>query len=162
MLGVVWMLLMSVISFPMFVAGFLVGLGITFLYDIVDGKRKGHKAAFPTNVPHMIRNLPNDIVLATIFTIELLKANVAVLAAAFGPLEKIKPGIIEMPIDLETDGDIMLLANMITLTPGTITVEVSEDNRMIYIHALDASDPQGVIDGINKAFTSRLKKGERP
>ena len=69
----------------------------------------------------------------------------------------IKPGIVAMPIDLESDVQITLLANMITLTPGTITAEVSPDNKILYIHVLECEDAEGVIAGINNAFVKRIK-----
>jgi multisubunit Na+/H+ antiporter MnhE subunit len=168
------MLLFSSFTLPCFVAGFLVGLGCTLLFDLIAGRvgaksagadsgRTGERFSDVSEVHATsdfksgLRMTPWMISLFFVFLWELLKANWAVLVTAFRPKLGIEPGIIALPIDLDSDLKIMLLANMITLTPGTISVEISNDNRFIYVHALDCSDPQGVIDGIDKAFTRRLK-----
>jgi multicomponent Na+:H+ antiporter subunit E len=155
-LAFIWMLLMSTFTLPMFVAGFLVGAAVLGIYYSI-AYVKGHLKLLPTAESWNPKKFPYYFTLFFVFFWELLKANWAVLVQAFKPKMNIAPGIVALPIDLETDAQIMLLANMITLTPGTISIEVSPDNSVIYVHALDCSDPQGVIDGINKAFTRRLK-----
>jgi multicomponent Na+:H+ antiporter subunit E len=154
-IGVVWMLLFSAFELPYFIVGFLVGLGMTIFYDIVAGKSA--KKTGRSGAKETLRMLPYSVSLVFVFVWELIKANVAVLAAAFRPKLNIEPGIVALPIDLDSDFKIMMLANMITLTPGTISVEISGDKKIIFVHALDCSDSQGVIDGIDKAFTRRLK-----
>jgi multicomponent Na+:H+ antiporter subunit E len=119
--------------------------------------KKGGYWLLPSTEGWNPRKFPYYFTLVFVFIWELIKANVVVLSQVFRPKMNIKPGIVALPIDLETDVQIMLLANMITLTPGTISIEVSPDNSVIYVHALDCSDPQGIRDGINKAFTRRLK-----
>jgi multicomponent Na+:H+ antiporter subunit E len=150
------MMLMSVFTVPMFITGFLVGAGVlTIYYGVIywKGDRKFHPPKFRGN----IKKAPYYISLIFVFIWELIKANLMVLKQAFSKNMKLAPGIIALSIDLESPTQIMLLANMITLTPGTISIEVSPDNKTIFVHALDCTDPQGVIDGINKAFTRRLK-----
>lgn len=155
-LAVLWMCLMSTFTFPMFVTGYLVGAVVVGLYYAVFYVKIGRRPILRKN-PWHIRKLPDYLILVVVFAWELIKANVAVLKQVFSPKMDLKPGIIAMPIDLDSDAQITLLANMITLTPGTISAEISPQNDIIYIHALDASDPEGVIEGINKAFTRRIK-----
>lgn len=159
-LAVIWMIINSTFSLPMFVVGLIIGWCLSFFYDIVTESKPDSKSPTKADVKRVLKNIPNATALVFVFIGELLKANVAVLAAVFGSKSRVKPGIIAMPIELEKDFDIVALSNMITLTPGTITVEVSRDRKTLYIHALDASDPQGVIDGINKTFADKLRKGE--
>ena len=62
-----------------------------------------------------------------------------------------RPAILAIPLDVKTDLEITAFANLITLTPGTLSLEVSEDRKTLYIHAM-------YVDDIN-LFKERLKKG---
>ncbi len=96
--------------------------------------------------------------LALIFLIELVKACFQVLYQVLQPELKIKPGIIKMDISLESPEEIALLANMITLTPGTLTVEVAHDNKALYIHTLVIDDAHAICQGIRNSFEANIKK----
>lgn len=74
------------------------------------------------------------------FILELIKSNWAVIRRVLAINPNLKPGLLAMPLRATKPQQIALLASMITLTPGTLTVEVSADHRVIYIHALDATD----------------------
>ncbi len=54
-----------------------------------------------------------------------------------------------------------MLANLITLTPGTLSVDVSEDRRFLYIHAIDLADRQALIDDIRTGFERRVMEAMR-
>ena len=55
------------------------------------------------------------------------------------------PAIIIMPLDVKTDAGILLVANLISLTPGTLSLDVSEDRKNLKIHAMFADDPEELI-----------------
>ena len=76
------------------------------------------------------------------FLLELLKANIQVAKVVLSPRIRIRPGVIAYRMGVKTDGGITLLANSITLTPGTLSVDVSPDQRTLYVHALDIRDPR--------------------
>ena len=65
------------------------------------------------------------------------------------PKIELQPGIIALPLTVDTDFEITMLANLITLTPGTLSVDVSEDRKTLFIHYVDVPDPQATIDDIN-------------
>lgn len=109
---------------------------------------------------HLLRRLPDILMLALIFLSELVKSSVSVAQAAFARNPRIDSAILAVPVELRTDLGIAVLANMITLTPGTCSLHVSEDRRTIYVHALDASDPEGIIQGIHTAFERRIARIE--
>jgi multicomponent Na+:H+ antiporter subunit E len=73
----------------------------------------------------------------------------------------IRPGIIAYRTDLRTDFAKSWLANMITLTPGTLTLFVSDDHSTLYIHTLDIDDAEAVSAGIRRAFESKLLELEK-
>jgi multicomponent Na+:H+ antiporter subunit E len=90
------------------------------------------------------------------FVVELLSANWAVLRIVVRPRLALRPGIVAYHTELRSDVAKTCLANMITLTPGTLTLFVSEDRQTLYIHTLDINDPVEVADSIRRAFETKL------
>ncbi|MDB5526310.1 MAG: mnhE [Rhizobium sp.] len=84
------------------------------------------------------------------FTLSVLRVARLVLA----PRIDIQPGIFVFPLALTRDFEITLLANLITLTPGTLTVDVSEDRKSLLVHAIDCPDPdvarRDIADGFER------------
>ena len=72
------------------------------------------------------------------------------------PRLRLRPAFIEYPLTVTTDVQITLLANMITLTPGTLSVDVSDDRRTLLIHALDVADLEVLIGRIAAGFETRI------
>ncbi|MBD9371483.1 Na+/H+ antiporter subunit E [Rhizobium sp. ARZ01] len=99
--------------------------------------------------------------LAILFVKELAISawRVAVLVAR--PRMDLKPGIFAFPLAVDRDIEITLLANLITLTPGTLSVDVSEDRRFLYVHALDCSDPVGTKRDIANGFERKILEALR-
>ena len=69
-----------------------------------------------------------------------------------------QPGIIAYPLTTQDDFQITLLANLITLTPGTLSVDVSSDKTTLYIHAMHAHDPEGLKRDIRDGFERLIKE----
>lgn len=98
------------------------------------------------------------IELAVFFIKELILANVQVALCVIKPNRKLKPAIISIPLSLKTDLGITVLANLITLTPGTLTLEVSKDKKAIFVHVIDTTDPLSVKTSIKNGFEKRIKR----
>ncbi|MBR2696053.1 MAG: Na+/H+ antiporter subunit E [Parasporobacterium sp.] len=75
-----------------------------------------------------------------IFGWELIKANVSMAIRAFCPTKKLKPGFVKIPTKLKSEYALSMLANSITLTPGTITMDIVEQDgeNYLYVHCIDA------------------------
>lgn len=99
--------------------------------------------------------------LALIFIKELLLANWAVLKIVLSPSLNIKPCIFAFPLEVKKDWEITLLSSLITLTPGTFVVDVSDDKKEIYIHAIDAPDVDEVIRQIKTSFEKTILEVSR-
>lgn len=69
---------------------------------------------------------------------------------------RLKPAIIAFPLSVETDVEITLLANLITLTPGTMSVDVSADRHLLYIHALSIDDREAFVRSIADGFEKQV------
>ena len=76
----------------------------------------------------------------------------------FMPFDQIKSAWISVPVDLSAPEAITLLAGTITMTPGTLTADMTRDGRVLLIHALHAPDPDAVRDQIKSRYESRLKR----
>ena len=95
------------------------------------------------------------------FVVELVLSNFAVARVVLRPHLDVRPGIVAYKTELRTDLAITLLANMITLTPGTLTVDVEENRSTLYIHTLNVRDPKEVTQSIRKAFETHLLELEK-
>src|SRR5690625_3487555 len=92
------------------------------------------------------------IKLIMLFIIELIKANIDVIKIVLRPKLNNEPGIVAVTTRLESDAEITLLAALISLTPGTISMDFSEDSKTIYIHAIDVPDKEEMIEEIHDTF----------
>lgn len=101
------------------------------------------------------------LALLVLFICELAKSVWAVAVAVMSPRIDVKPGIFAFPLTVDRDFEITLLANLITLTPGTLSVDVSDDRKMLYVHALDCSDPEAIRRGIADGFERRIMEAFR-
>ncbi|MEO1747200.1 MAG: Na+/H+ antiporter subunit E [Pseudomonadota bacterium] len=100
--------------------------------------------------------------LAVLFVYELVlsASRVAWLVVNPAPMN-LKPGIIAYPLKVDRDFEITLLANLITLTPGTLSVDVSNDRTQLFIHALDCSDPESIKEDIANGFERKILEAFR-
>ena len=73
------------------------------------------------------------------------------------PRIELRPGIVAVPVDLAHDWQVALLANLITLTPGSLTVEVSSDRKTLFVHDLVVGDPEAVRREIKQGFERRIR-----
>ncbi len=95
------------------------------------------------------------------FVLELIAANWAVLRIVMRPRLALRPGILAYRTELRSDLAKTWLANLITLTPGTLTLFVSDDRTTLYIHTLDIDDTSKISDSIRRAFESKLLELEK-
>lgn len=105
--------------------------------------------------------LVRSTALAAVFLKELVVSSVAVARAVLGRELNSASAIIAVPIGLQTDMGIAVLANCVTLTPGTTALHVSDDRRTLYIHVLDAPAPDDVISDIKTKFERRIREIEQ-
>jgi multicomponent Na+:H+ antiporter subunit E len=99
-------------------------------------------------------------VLALIFIRELALSSILVARTAFARNIDVRPAIIAVPLDLKTDLGVALVANLVSLTPGTTSLHTSQDGKILYVHALDAMDDEAVIASIKNAFEHWVRKLE--
>lgn len=110
--------------------------------------------------PRALVQFRRGFVLFVVFLRELVLSAVRVAATVLDPAmhSRLRPAFVAVPIDLETDGEITLLANLITLTPGTLTIDVSEDRKTLYVHVLTLSDRDALVAEIKSGFEQHVRE----
>ena len=94
--------------------------------------------------------------LVLLVLVELAKSAWRVATLVLSPKMDLKPGVFAYPLTVKSDWEISLLANLITLTPGTLSVDVSEDRQTLYVHALDCSDIEAARRDIADGFEKKI------
>jgi len=98
------------------------------------------------------------LLLAGLFLKELTLSAIKVAFMLLRPNMRLRPGIFAFPLTITRDFEITLLANLITLTPGTLSVDVSDDRKTLYVHALDCHDPAAERRAISTGFERRIRE----
>ncbi|MDF2180959.1 Na+/H+ antiporter subunit E [Neptuniibacter sp. CAU 1671] len=87
---------------------------------------------------------------------DIVIANLRVARLIISPNAKLRPAFIAVPLDIEGALPITLLASTISLTPGTVSADVSEDQHWLYVHVLDMDDEQALIKEIKTRYEAPL------
>ena len=89
---------------------------------------------------------------------ELIYANFRIAHDVLTPRLRMRLGIVAVPLDLKKDISFISLANLITMTPGTLSIDISTDRKVLYIHTLYMGDPDEFRRKIKVEFESRIKE----
>lgn len=144
-IALIWAFLNNSYSAATLLSGYIVGMLLIFFFG-----RTQDKHFYMVKVWRIVK-------LFFIFMRELIIACCQVLVLVIGGTKKINPGIIEYRTELCTPMQITMLANMITLTPGTLTMEISADNKLLFIHVLKLDNANAIRDGIKRNFEDNIK-----
>jgi len=144
LLALVWTMLTGDMSFSNLIVGLILGF-IVLLFP--RGESEGNAYA---------RRVLAGIVFGVYFFRELVVSSLRVAHDVVTPTLHAQPGIVAIPLEVETDLEITTLANAITLTPGTITMDISEDRKVLYVHAMYAEDPDEVRRQIKEGLERRV------
>lgn len=128
LLAIAWMALTGHVTPGNLLAGLLLGYLVLWLTHNAWGSRR-----YVSRVPQALR-------FALFFLWELLRANVQVAVLVLSPLHRLRPAVVAIPLAAQTDTEITMLANLITLTPGTLSLDVSADRRFLYVHVMHITD----------------------
>lgn len=147
LLATVWILLQNEFSAGMFVFGVILGILIPRL-----------TAQFWPDRP-VAFNVGRMITYMLIVIWDIMVANVQVAWIVLTrPNSKLRAAWIVVPLDLRQPEAITILAGTITLTPGTVSADLSDEGHSLLVHALDAPDPDAIRDEIKDRYERRLKE----
>lgn len=147
-LAVLWMLVNQSATLVDFIVGFVVGYLALTITEPGYGRRIFRALFFVFYVVYQI-----------------IKSTLIVTAAVLQPNGRVKPGIVAIPLDASSNAEIILLATVITLTPGTISVETgrrTDGKQVLFVHCLLLDNPNAVIDSIKHDFERRIIGFTRP
>ena len=131
LLGLAWVLLSGDFSGLNLLVGMIFGyIALLLIEPQVDGLK-----GYPARVPLFIGFLG-------FFIKELVQANLRVAFDILTPPWHMQPGVIALPLSARTEMEITLVANLISLTPGTLSLDVSDDRKVLYIHAMFLDDEE--------------------
>lgn len=144
MLALAWVAATGRFTFNNLAIGFVLG----FLILVLTRRAIG--------APNYVNKVRQLLSLFLFFLSELIKANLRVAYDVLTPRIRMRPGIIAVPLDARTDIEITMLSNLITLTPGTLSLVVSADRRFLYLHVMYLDDADEARRKIKEGFERRL------
>ena len=147
LLTVVWTILQNDVSAGMVVFGLILGVLIPF----------GTSIWWPDRPSGFRIGKMISYTLLVVWDIFVANVQVAWIVLT-RPNDKLRPAWIEVPLDLRQPEAISVLAGTITLTPGTVSADLSDEGHSLLVHALDAEDPDAVRDEIKDRYERRLKE----
>jgi multicomponent K+:H+ antiporter subunit E len=145
-LAVLWLLLANSISLGQVLLGIALGLAIGLAASSTLPEIPVVRA--PVKAAGYLMLVLRDIVVA----------NLEVAQLVVGPLARLRPRVVAVPLDIDDPVVAAVLAATVTLTPGTVSVDLDVGARLLTVHVLNAADDQSVIDGIKSRYEARLKE----
>jgi multicomponent Na+:H+ antiporter subunit E len=139
LLALAWGLMTTNMSAGNLVIGFIIGFFILFLQQ---RQRIGRSSYFVKAVQFGSFSL--------YFVKEMIQSSLRVAYDAITPKLRAKPAILAVQLDMKTDAEIALLANVVSLTPGTLSLDLSPDRKTLYVHAMYAEDGDAVCKSIKE------------
>ena len=148
-LALAWAAVSGSFSMPNLILGFVLGMVVLFLIREQVGTLGYLSRA---------RKLMS---LMLLFLVELAKSAAKVAKLALTPNLDLKPGFFAYELKTDHDFEITILANLITLTPGTLSVDVSEDKKFLYVHAVTIDDVEAMREDIANGFERKIMEAFR-
>jgi multicomponent Na+:H+ antiporter subunit E len=146
LLALAWSALQGEFTLVTLATGY--ALGYVILLGLVRGGVLG-RSTYVGKV-HLVAGL------GLFFLWELVRANLRLAYDVATPRFHMKPGIIALPLDVTDDAEILLLAMLINLTPGSVALDVSDDRRTMYVHVMYISSPDDARTEIKRGFELRI------
>jgi multicomponent Na+:H+ antiporter subunit E len=144
LLSFIWVALTGEMLYTNFLFGFLLGFGILWIMNRAEEDQR------------YFTRVPKTLLLLLSFVYEMVKANVQVAYDVITPKYFFKPGIVRYPMNAKSDLEINLLSTFISLTPGTLILDISEDKKTLYIHVMYLKDKQSFIKETKNKIEKKL------
>jgi multicomponent Na+:H+ antiporter subunit E len=144
LLALTWAALTGLFTWSNVLVGFIVGYGALFVAQRSIGSFR------------YFRRLDQVVRFAGFYVWELILSNLRVAYDVLTPVRRIRTGVVAIPLDAKTDAEITLLANLITLTPGSVSLDISSDRRFLYLHAMYIDDVQEFRASIKNTIERRV------
>jgi multicomponent Na+:H+ antiporter subunit E len=147
LLAVVWQSLTATFTLGSLVSGFALGYGVLWMVQPLFAERS----------PYFLR-VWRIARLIGFFLYELVVSSIRVAWDVLTPEHQSRPAIIEMPLDVRSDIEILLVTNLISLTPGTLSLDVTPDRKTLIVHAMFADDPEALVRDLKNGMERMVKE----
>ena len=143
-LAVLWLFVRGVSTPERLAEEFLIGLAVGMPLAFV--VRRLYAPSLPLS--RSLRVAPYAGLYLLVFLKDLVLANFSVARIVLSPSLPIQPAVVEVPLRVQSDVSITTIANSITLTPGTLTMDYDATRNSLFVHSIDAPDRESVLDPI--------------
>lgn len=143
-MAVLWAMATGSLTLPSLLMGVFVGGGVLHLVGPVLGD------------PRYGIRFYKAVALAVFFLWELLASGVRVARYVLRPRLDLTPAVVAVPLELKQEVAIVLLANMVSLTPGTLSIDLAEDRSCLFVHTMYGEDPDAARRAIKEDFERRI------
>ena len=99
-----------------------------------------------------VRQLRGALALTVTFLYDVVSASVAVARIVIAPNGRYSPALVRVPVDARTRWGVALFAYLVSLTPGSTCLAVADDMRSLYVHFLDAPDPDARANDMKRLY----------
>jgi multicomponent K+:H+ antiporter subunit E len=144
LLTLIWLLLVNTFNLGQLLLGALLGWGITLL-----------TRNFLLDVPSVRKPLLLCRFMLRVFY-DIVVANLHVAKLVLGPRSRLNPAFVEVPMAIENNFVLAVLASIVSLTPGTVSAGLSADHKTLLLHGLDVPDAQALIDEVKSRYEAPL------
>lgn len=144
LLMLMWVILTGESTFTNFTFGFLLSF---IILRIITGNRDEKK---------YFRLVPRIIAFFLFFIYELVLANIQAAYFIIVSHKNLKPGIVGVPLDAKSDVEITFLTNLVSLTPGTLSIDVSNDRKVLYVYSMNIKNRDKFVKNIKNGFEKRI------
>lgn len=145
-LTLLWLLLVNTVTIGHLLLGALLGIAVSSATRAFWRQRP--RLRRPWGLLRFVARVLGDILIA----------NLQVARLVLGPTERLRPAFIEIPLELTDETAIVLLAEVISLTPGTLSADIGTDRRYLFVHTLDTRDPGALVAEIKARYEAPLKE----
>jgi multicomponent Na+:H+ antiporter subunit E len=145
LLALAWAALQGEITLANLLIGYLVA------YAVLAVLARG--GVFPST---LVSRTGHALGLAAFFAWELLLANFRVAGDVLRG-NRLEPAVVGIPLDVTSDGEILLLSMLINITPGSVTIDLSDDRRTLYVHVMHMKTAEDTRREIKNGFERRIK-----
>lgn len=104
------------------------------------------------------RRVAVALLFALRYGVEMVRSGVRVAHDVLTPRSRARPGLVRVPLDARTDAEITAVANLISLTPGTLTVDVAPDRRSLLVHAMFLGDREAELDALVRSLKETVER----
>lgn len=147
LLALAWAALLGEVTLVNLLVGYALGYAVLALLE----KGGVLPSTFQTKVGRALG-------LAAFFIWQLMVANIRVASDVLRPRTSIRPAVVAIPLDITSDAEILLLSALINITPGSVTIDLSDDRRTLYVHVMHITSAEASRHEIKTGFEQRIKR----